>query len=61
MKATAPKIVIFESSKMTVKPELDGRYRDKVLFPEKVAQAKAFLEKHGLPEGWGTFKPRQEK
>lgn len=61
MKAIAEKTVILDSSKMTVNPELDEKYRDKVLFPEKVARAKAFLEKHGLPEGWGTFKPCEKE
>lgn len=61
MKAIAKKPVVFDNSKMTVKPELDEKYKDKVLFPEKVARAKAFLEKNGLPKGWGTVKPRQEE
>ena len=61
MKVLAIKKSKLRQATITVDPTLDEKYGDKVLFPEKVAQAKAFLEKHGLPEGWGTFKPRQEE
>lgn len=61
MKAVLNKKNRLRQINTTVDPTLDQKYGDKVLFPEKVARAKAFLEKNGLPEGWGEFKPRQEK
>jgi hypothetical protein len=35
--------------KVTINPRLD-KYRDTVLFPEKIADANAFLKKVGLPD-----------
>lgn len=61
MKAVANKKSQLRQINITVDPTLDDKYGDKVLFPEKVARAKAFLEKNGLPGGWGTVKPRQEE
>ncbi|ADB42320.1 hypothetical protein [Spirosoma linguale] len=61
MKAVATKKTKLRLISLTVDPALADKYESKVLFPEKVAKAKAFLEKNGLPEGWGTFKPSQEK
>lgn len=49
----------FKAINVTVDATLDEKYGDKILFPEKVARAKASLEKNGLPEGWGTFEPRE--
>lgn len=61
MKATTNEKSKLRQTNVTVDPSLDDKYGDKVLFPEKVAKAKAFLGKNGLPEGWGAFKPRQEE
>ena len=61
MKAVVNKKSQLRQINITVDPTLDDKYGDKVLFPEKVARAKAFLEKHGLPESWGTVKPREEE
>lgn len=61
MKATVNKKSKLHQINITVDPALDNKYSDKVLFPEKVAKAKAFLKENGLPEGWGSFKPRQEE
>ena len=54
MKATDKKPVILNNLKMTVDPTLDEKYGDKVLFPEKVARAKAFLEKMVCPKVGGN-------
>ena len=35
---------------ITTDPRLDELFDSKVLFPEKLAQANAFLAKHPLPE-----------
>ncbi|GAB3024724.1 hypothetical protein [Spirosoma pulveris] len=60
MKAVATKKNKLPQISLIVDSALEDKYENKVLFPEKVARAKAFLEKNGLPEGWGTVKPRQE-
>ncbi len=59
MKATTKTPNVVKSSMMTMNPKLDAKYEGKVLFSEKLAQAKDFLGKKGLPKGWGEFKEKK--
>jgi hypothetical protein len=51
------KIKKFAPAKITYDPSLDA-YTNVVLFPKKLAEATAFIEKHGLPERFMTPKKR---
>lgn len=57
MKAATIKRVPRESPEITVDPHLDEIFEGKVLFPEKLARANAFLAKHPLPEHLKKRKP----
>lgn len=52
MKATTKEQRTLKRSSALVNPALDAKYAGKVLFPEKLEQAKAFIAEKGLPKGW---------
>lgn len=47
---TKRRTTLLENIVVTENPELDQLFGDRVLFPEKLAQANEFLVKHPLPE-----------